>query len=269
MAADAVTGAPLWSFPTNQTLAGVADDLHVRRQAVHRRRGRREHHRVRAPVLRCESPSSLRCSGGPSRPLPPPGGDRDGRIHATVYLPDAQPAITAAPASTGPASSPACVERSSVLRAVVRAVRSEAARRDHRAGRGVPDQRRRPRLRRGQGGRDVRADRRRRGPQAGRGGLSPLRHLPDRRPRHVDGRQGEDSDRLRPRARRDWRLRVRLPEDAAAHQELAGARASPEEHRPEADRDERLQPQLLHARRQPPVRTSSCAFRSRRARPGR
>ena len=46
MAADAVTGKPLWSFPDQPDVEGVADDLHVRRQAVHRGRGGREHHGV-------------------------------------------------------------------------------------------------------------------------------------------------------------------------------------------------------------------------------
>ena len=48
MAADAVTGRPLWSFPDQSGLEGVADDLHVRRQAAHRRRRGIHDHRVRA-----------------------------------------------------------------------------------------------------------------------------------------------------------------------------------------------------------------------------
>ena len=47
MAADAATGKPLWSFPDQPDVEGVAHDLHVRRQAVHRGRGGLQHHRVR------------------------------------------------------------------------------------------------------------------------------------------------------------------------------------------------------------------------------
>ena len=61
MAADAVTGKPLWSFPTNQTVEGVADDVPVRRESVHRGGVGAEHDRVRAgrPVVQC-SPGNLR-----------------------------------------------------------------------------------------------------------------------------------------------------------------------------------------------------------------
>ena len=41
MAADAVTGQAAVELPDQPDVEGVADDVHVRRQAVHRRRGRR------------------------------------------------------------------------------------------------------------------------------------------------------------------------------------------------------------------------------------
>ena len=51
MAADAVTGKPLWIFQTNQIVEGVADDLHVRRPAVRGGGGGIQHHRAGDPRL--------------------------------------------------------------------------------------------------------------------------------------------------------------------------------------------------------------------------
>ena len=46
MAADAVTGQAAVELPDEPELEGLADDLHVRREAVHRRRGRLHDHRA-------------------------------------------------------------------------------------------------------------------------------------------------------------------------------------------------------------------------------
>ena len=46
MAADATSGQAAVEFPDEPALEGVADDLSVRQQAVHRGRVRVEHHRV-------------------------------------------------------------------------------------------------------------------------------------------------------------------------------------------------------------------------------
>ena len=55
MAADAANGKVLWEFPDESGLEGVADDLHVRQQAVHRDRRRAEHRRLRASGLNDDS----------------------------------------------------------------------------------------------------------------------------------------------------------------------------------------------------------------------
>ena len=49
-AVDAADGKRLWQFRRERGVEGVADDLRLRSAPVHRRRGRPEHHRVRAAL---------------------------------------------------------------------------------------------------------------------------------------------------------------------------------------------------------------------------
>ena len=102
--------------------------------------------------------------------------------------------------------------------------------------------------------------------------LSPVCDLRDRRSRQVEGHGRQGPGHLRPRtARRQW-LRLHLHEGAAAVEGHAGARASPEEHRPQADRDDGLQPQLLHDRQaahRSGLRRALCVRAARAAAAGR
>ncbi len=178
------------------------------------------------------------------------------RIQATVYLPDAQRGLLPRHAlrlvrrDRQPAP-----QRPRVLRSVVRASRSAPARRHHRPGGGVPGRRVVGRLRGRAGRRHVPEDRRGPRAQARRAGVSTVRHLRHRRRRHVGHRARPGRGDLRPHARRLWRLRLRLSQDAAARGRHAGARARAQEHGAQAHRDERVQPQLLHAR--PPADLAS------------
>ena len=110
MAADATTGKPLWSFPDQSDVAGVADDLHVRRQAVHRRCGRLQHHRVRdcqtdmKHWIALRSPRHARTSRRHHRPRTADISNAQ-RPRARSTCPTRSPATTAARASTGRASS--------------------------------------------------------------------------------------------------------------------------------------------------------------------
>jgi hypothetical protein len=108
-----------------------------------------------------------------------------------------------------------------VLRRLVRAARPEDPRRHHRPGGRVPHQRRGLGIRRGQDRRDVHPHRRGRGPQAGRAALSHLQHLRHREPRPVARAHGAGPGRVRARAFRSQRLRLRLPQSCAAGEEQA------------------------------------------------
>ena len=175
----------------------------------------------------------------------------NGQLRASIYLPDAKTGYYRGARFdwSGQVSS-LTWNGPRVLRAVVRAVRPDPPRRDPGPGRGVPDRRHRARLRRGGARRHLRPHRHRRAAQAGRGVVPALRPLRDRRPREVDDEDRQGPHRVRPRAEGRHRLRLHLSQDAAARRRHAGHRARAEEHRHQADRDQRLQPQLLHARRQ-------------------
>ena len=72
MAADAITGTPLVEFPHQPHVAVVAHDVHVRRQAACRRRGRCERHRVRDSIgdrhaCRIHWSGRHGCAHGPER----------------------------------------------------------------------------------------------------------------------------------------------------------------------------------------------------------
>ena len=125
----------------------------------------------------------------------------NGQVRASSTCPTPRPATTAARGSTGRARFEPDLERPRVLRPVVRALRSDAARRHPGPGRGVPDRRQRARLRRGGARRHLRPHRRRRAAQAGRRDVAAaVRPLRDRRPRDVDDEGGQGSHRVRPRA---------------------------------------------------------------------
>ena len=104
MAVDASSGTPLWTFPDQPGVARLADDLHVRRPAVHRRRVRQQHHRVRASgvdmrpwlLTHAFSRSARRPSRRSRRRRSPAAASRPPCI-----CPTRQRATTAAPASTG------------------------------------------------------------------------------------------------------------------------------------------------------------------------
>ena len=59
MAADAVDRQAAVELPDQPDVEGVADDLHVRRQAVHRGRGGLQHHRAGDPGLSMENAAIL------------------------------------------------------------------------------------------------------------------------------------------------------------------------------------------------------------------
>ena len=207
--------------------------------------------------------------------MPPPPTSRaprspSSRLRATLYLPD--PALGYYRGTrfdwSGVDRQPD-VERARVLRPVVRALRPDAPRRDHRAGRGVPDRRFGAGLRGGEAGRAVRPHRRRRRPR--KPDESAYQRfatydIVDPGKWTVDERRGPD--RVRRTSCSDtggyayvYRKTLRREGDTLVLEH------SPGEHRPQAHRDQRLQPQLLHAR-QPdrPGLTSSCGSRSRRGR---
>ena len=113
MAADAVDRQAAVELSDQPDVAGVADDLHVRRQAVHRGRRRDHHHRAGDPVTgHCDSswhePALMLVALGRSRRRRFRTAEiANGRIRRRSTCRMRRPATTAARASTGRASSPA------------------------------------------------------------------------------------------------------------------------------------------------------------------
>ena len=178
-------------------------------------------------------------------------------IRATLYLPDAQSGYYRGTRFdwSGVDRQPD-VERPRVLRAVVRAAttRSSTTRSPGRSRSSSPTT---PGLGYAEAkpGETFVQDRRRRrhaSPTSPPTGASP----PTRSSIPASGRSTRDGlDRVHPRAARHGGLRLRLPEDAATRQRHAGARTSPEEHRPQA--------------RSRPASTTTTSSRSTGSRPAR
>ena len=264
MAVDATTGKPLWTFRTNADVAGLADDLHVRRPAAHRDRRRRQHPRR----SRCRSrsrphayPARHAAGRHAGRDTAAGRADRDHRQRqgARVALPARRQdrlLPRRAVRLVGPGLEPD-VERPRVLRPVVRPATirrcttpSRARSRSSCTGDTAPGY-----AEAAAGGTFVRIGVGVLRKPAGETSLQRFGRYEIVDPGTWTTEAGQGSDRVRPRAEEPGRLRLRLPQGAAPRRRLADPRARAEEHRDEA--------------RSPPASTTTTSSRSTARRPGR